>query len=194
MIKAEMDTVIFCGGAGTRIREFTNEIPKPLICIGNEPILLHLIRLYCQFGFCRFILCLGYKGEMIREYFTSIFRHEETGKDEFDFPDEGFQIKFAYTGVQSETGERLLSIQNEIRGTHFFCTYADGLANINLIDLLDFHIQKRKTATLTAVHPVLPFGIISCNGESEVLSFSESQVCRTGSTVDSLYFQKIFFP
>lgn len=150
--------VILCGGKGTRLDPHTRLIPKPLIKIGKEPILHHIIKSYAQHGFNNFILCLGHLGERIREYFKG---HSK------------WRITFVDTGMETNTGGRIKQIKEYIKGKTFMATYGDGLANINLSDLLSFHRSQGKIATLTAVRPLSPFGIMEMGRDNLVSSFAE---------------------
>ena len=153
--------VILCGGKGLRMSEMTESIPKPLVRIGDRPILWHIMKMYSHYGFNDFILCLGYKASQIKKYFE--------GNKEWN-------ITFADTGLTTNTGGRIKRIERHIKNSPFFVTYADGLADINLNDLLEFHTQQNKIATLTAVRPQLPFGIVELDGNSLVTSFAEKPV------------------
>jgi len=152
-----MKTVILCGGKGTRMKEFTNSIPKPMVCVGDKPILWHIMKIYSHFGFNEFVLCLGYKGEKIKEYFR---------ESEWD-------IIFAETGENTNTGGRIKRIEKYIGEDNFFATYGDGLANIDLQKLLDFHLGHGKMATLTAVQPYSQFGILEMAKNGTILDFKE---------------------
>jgi glucose-1-phosphate cytidylyltransferase len=152
-----MKTVILCGGKGTRMKEFTNSIPKPMVCVGDKPILWHIMKIYSHFGFNEFVLCLGYKGEKIKEYFR---------ESEWD-------IIFAETGENTNTGGRIKRIEKYIGEDNFFATYGDGLANIDLQKLLDFHLGHGKMATLTAVQPYSQFGILEMDKNGTILDFKE---------------------
>ncbi len=152
-----MKTVILCGGKGTRMKEFTNSVPKPMVCVGDKPILWHIMKIYSHFGFNEFVLCLGYKGEKIKEYFR----------------DSEWDIIFAETGENTNTGGRIKKIEKYIKDDTFFATYGDGLANVNIQDLLDFHLSHGKTATLTAVQPYSQFGILEMDDRGTILQFKE---------------------
>src|SRR3989338_6566818 len=152
-----MQVVILCGGKGTRLSEYTESIPKPLIEVGNKPILWHIVQLYKSFGHKDFIFCLGYKGDKIREYF-------ENEKD--------VKIDFVDTGIDANKAERLLKVKDKIDGT-FLVSYGDDLSDVNLDELIKFHKEKKKLVTLTAVPLSSPFGILSIDGESLVLEFRE---------------------
>jgi glucose-1-phosphate cytidylyltransferase len=152
-----METVILCGGKGTRLREHTSAIPKPMVEIGGRPMLWHIMKMYSHYGFNKFILCLGYKGEKIREYFK----------------DSEWDITFADTGLETNTGGRIKKIEGLITGNSFFATYGDGLSDIDLQKLLDYHKSHKKIATLTAVQPMLQFGLLKLNSQDIILDFEE---------------------
>ena len=146
-----MKAVILAGGYGTRISEESHLLPKPMIEIGGKPILWHIMKIYSTYKIDDFVICLGYKGEKIKEYF-----------DQFD--SKLWNIKLIDTGADTMTGGRLKRIQDEIDGT-FCVTYGDGLSDINLNDLILFHKEKRSLATLTAIHPPERFGVLNLSGD-----------------------------
>jgi len=156
-----MKAVILAGGYGTRISDFDNKEsilkPKPMIEIGGNPILWHILKNYSSFGINDFIICCGYKGEQIKEYFNN-------NSSEWN-------IELVDTGLDTMTGGRLKRIQNNIDDT-FCVTYGDGLSNVNVKNLITFHKEKKSIATLTAVHPPERFGVLSLNGDN-VTQFSE---------------------
>ena len=156
-----MKAVILAGGYSTRISDFDNKEsilkPKPMIEIGGKPILWHILKNYSSFGITDFIICCGYKGEQIKEYFKN-------NSSEWN-------IELVDTGLKTMTGGRLKRIQNKIDGT-FCVTYGDGLSNVNVKNLITFHKEKKSIATLTAVHPPERFGVLSLNGD-KVTQFSE---------------------
>src|SRR3989344_507549 len=154
-----MQTVILCGGKGTRLREYTETIPKPMVEIGSKPILWHLMKIYASHGFNEFILCLGYKGELIRDYFKN--------------NDLGVKITFVDTGQETETGGRIKKIEPHIKDNVFFATYADGLADIDLNELLEHHSKSKKIATLTTVNPLSQFGVIEIDENDTIIKFKE---------------------
>ncbi len=155
-----MKTIILCGGMGTRLRELTQSIPKPLVEIGGKPILWHIMKIYSHYGFNDFILCLGYKGELIREYF----------KDNKEIQ---WNIIFEDTGINTNTGGRIKKIEHRIHEEMFFATYGDGLASINLNELIDFHKSKNTTATITCVNPLSQFGIVEIDEQEKITRFKE---------------------
>ena len=157
-----MQTVILCGGKGTRMGKDLEGLPKALFPVGNKPILWHILKYYATFGFNEFLLCLGYKPEAIIKYFK--------GCKEFD-------IEFIDTGLETNTGGRLKKVEKFISGQTFFATYGDGFSDINLNSLLRFHKKHGKTATLTAVRPHSTFGIVGVDVHtSNVTYFKEKPV------------------
>ena len=146
-----MKAVILAGGYGTRISEESNIIPKPLIEIGGKPILWHIMKIYSAYKIDDFIICLGYKGEKIKEYFEQ-------------FDSKLWNIQLIDTGLDTMTGGRLKRIQDRIDNT-FCMTYGDGVSNINLNNLVTFHKEKKSLATLTAIHPPERFGVLNLSGD-----------------------------
>jgi glucose-1-phosphate cytidylyltransferase len=153
--------VILCGGRGTRLQEHTRSIPKPLVEIGGRPILWHVIQLYAVQGFRRFVLCTGYKGELIEAFAAS-----------YAWPD-GVQVRCVDTGLETPTGGRIARAAEHV-GTGTFCaTYADGVADIDLARLLDFHGDHGRLATMTVVRPELQFGVTEMGEDGVVSGFRE---------------------
>tara|TARA_B100000029_G_scaffold516703_1_gene632902 strand:+ start:6947 stop:7648 length:702 start_codon:yes stop_codon:yes gene_type:complete len=146
-----MKAVILAGGYGTRISEESHLRPKPMIEIGEKPILWHILKIYSTYGINEFVICCGYKGEQIKEYFTN-------------FNSEAWNIELVDTGIDTMTGGRIKRIQNHIDDT-FCVTYGDGLGNIEINNLIAFHKEKKSVATLTAVHPPERFGVLSLNAD-----------------------------
>ena len=158
-----MKTVILCGGLGTRLAEETDKIPKPMIKIGNLPIIQHIINYYKSYGFNDFILCAGYKKKIIFNYFK---KHK--------------YIKVIDTGLKTQSGARIKKIKKFIGSDkNFFMTYGDGLSNVNLKKLLKFHEKHNKVATLTAVRPIPRFGKITLKG-SKIIKFEEKNQLTEG--------------
>ena len=176
--------VILCGGEGTRLREETEFKPKALVEIGGRPILWHLMRIYYHYGYRRFVLCLGYKGEMIKEYFLDYRSREfdftldlKTG-DRKILPTPGvevedWEITFVNTGPTTQTGARLARVRDHITEDTFLCNYSDGLSDIDLDALVDFHHERGKVATLTGFHPRSRFGIVRASADGIVEYFQE---------------------
>lgn len=160
-----MKAVILCGGRGTRLGEHGRAVPKALIRIGGEPIILHLMRLFAGHGVSDFVLCLGHLGDEIRSFF---------GSGDFDW-----KIDLVETGPGTNTGGRLALVEAYVSGeTDFFVTYGDGLADIDLDELLAFHRSRGRTATITAVHPRSPFGLIDVDENGSVARFREKPLLR----------------
>tara|TARA_B100000035_G_C20885768_1_gene502635 strand:+ start:69 stop:767 length:699 start_codon:yes stop_codon:yes gene_type:complete len=159
-----MIVVILAGGKGTRISEYTAAIPKPMIKIGNHPIIRHLIEYYKSYGFKKFLVASGYKSKVLEDYFYS--------KPNLD-------VKVINTGKETLTGLRIKKLQKFINNQSFFLTYGDGLSNVNLKKLLDQHKRKKKILTLTAVHPPARFGEIEIKG-GLVSKFEEKPQLQKG--------------
>lgn len=174
-----MKAVILAGGLGTRISEESHLRPKPMIEIGGMPILWHIMKHYSTFGIDEFVLCLGYKGYMIKEFFANYHLHSsdvtiDLQKNEISITNsttEPWKITLVETGENTMTGGRIKKIQKYIDETFCF-TYGDGLSNVNLSSLLQFHNKKKKIVTLTAVQPPGKFGSLLLEGSS-VQSFVE---------------------
>ena len=181
--------VILCGGLGTRLKEETEYHPKPMVKIGNKPILWHIMKIYSSYGFKDFILCLGYKGEMIKESFYNydILNNDFTVEfgqhkniefhathDEMDW-----RITLVDTGERAFKGARLKRIEKYVNSDIFMVTYGDGVANININDLVEFHKNHGKIATLTGVKPPSRFGTLLVNG-NEVIEFNEKPQASGG--------------
>jgi len=189
--------VILCGGLGTRLREETEFKPKPMVKVGNRPILWHIMKIYAHYGFNRFILCLGYKGEMIKEYFyhyevmnndVTITLGSNSGFKVHNSHDENdWQITLCNTGDNAQKGARLKRIEKYIDADQFMVTYGDGVADIDIEDLLSFHQSHGKTATVTGVRPkFLRFGELNVH-EDQVTRFSEKPK-YAGSYVNGGFF------
>ena len=178
-----MKTVILCGGKGTRMREETEFKPKPLVEIGGMPILWHIMKIYSHYGFNDFVLCLGYKGNMIKDYFLNFewFTNDFTlklgdGSRETTLHDQSpeiWNITFANTGEETDTGGRVKLIERYVGGDEFFLTYGDAVADVDIGDLLKYHRAKGKIATVTAVHPTSRFGVLEVGSDGVARSFLE---------------------
>lgn len=178
--------VILCGGEGTRLREETEYKPKPMVTIGGMPILWHIMKTYSYYGFNDFVLCLGYKGEIIKQFFVShgLMHNDFTinlknhAKEVFYHGnvEEDWNITFAETGLKAQTGARIKKIEKYIQGDNFLATYGDGLSNLNIKELYDFHKKQNTIATLTAVHPHSRWGMIKPGKDSLIKDFVEKPV------------------
>lgn len=178
-----MKVVILCGGRGTRLAAHNTSIPKPLIDVGGKPILWHVMKIYACQGFKDFILCLGYKGDEIRRYFLqykeweyydlTLSRGNLLYKQQNDNDVKQWNITFSDTGLDTNTGGRIKRIESYIDEDTFIATYADGLADIDISKLLQFHRQKGRIATIAIVKPILQFGLVELDGNSLVRRFKE---------------------
>lgn len=163
-----MQVVILAGGFGTRLAEETDLIPKPMVLIGEEPILIHIMRYYASFGHVEFLIALGYKSEIVIEYF----------KLRKNFESIGWKVTLVDTGLSTSTGGRIKKLQSELN-EEFMLTYGDGLSNIDLELLLSKHYSEGKIATVSAVHPPARFGSLVIQ-DSSVVKFSEKDPEDTG--------------
>lgn len=176
-----MKVVIFAGGLGTRISEETDTRPKPMVEIGGKPILWHIMKIYSHYGFNDFIICLGYKGYVIKEYFMNYFLHNSdvtidltNNKTEIHgTSSEPFKVTLVETGLNTKTAGRLKQVQKYIGNEDFMLTYGDGVCDVNLKDLLSFHKSHGKTATVTAIQMDARFGGMKVNASGEVTAFKE---------------------
>lgn len=155
-----MKVVILCGGQGTRLREQTETMPKPMVEIGGKPILWHIMKTYSHFGLNDFVLCLGYKGEIIKDYFSR------------NRIDNNWSISTIDTGEKAMTGARVFRVRDELGDQPFCLTYGDGLGSIDIRALLEFHKKHGKIATVTGVRPPSRFGELRLDG-NKVVNFSE---------------------
>ena len=152
-----MKVVLLCGGKGTRLRELTEDIPKPLVEIGGKPILWHIMKTYSHHGYNDFILCLGYKGEKIKEYFK----------------DSPWNISFVDTGLDANKSSRLKQIESLIDSDKFLLAYGDDVSDVNISEVVDKHKAHGKMVTLTAIPLQSNFGILDMNDDNHVTNFKE---------------------
>lgn len=184
-----MEVVILCGGLGTRLREETEFRPKPMVNIGGRPILWHIMKIFAQYGYTKFILSLGYKGEMIKEYFYhyEIMNNDVTlklGSPENTYihqshNENGWQVTLANTGEKALKGARLKKVEKYITGDEFLVTYGDGVADVDIKALISFHRSHGKLATLTGINPASRFGELKING-NQVEAFREKPETSAG--------------
>ena len=185
-----MKVVILCGGLGTRLREETEFRPKPMVPIGNRPILWHIMKFYAHFGYKEFVLCLGYKSEMIKEYFFNYQRHSsdvtlklgETPEIIYHnkHSEDDWRVTMLDTGLATMTGGRIRRALAHIPEEEFLLTYGDGLCDVSIPDLIKFHKKHRGLATLTAVRPSGRFGELTLDEGVTVTSFREKPDNDTG--------------
>ena len=179
-----MKTVILAGGLGTRLSEYTENIPKPMVRVCGKPLLEHIINIYSEYQYNEFIIALGYKGEEIKRYFmefkflnSDISINIKNGERKLlNAIDNNWNISMIDTGLDSMTGGRLKRLGKYINDERFFLTYGDGIGNINIDNLLDFHISHGKMVTVTAVRPVARFGEITMDGNSVKVFKEKPQV------------------
>ena len=160
-----MKLVILAGGYGTRLSEETKIKPKPLVLVGNKPIIWHLMKIYSFYGIKEFIICLGYKGDMLKK---ALKKYENKEK---------WKIKFVNTGLHTMTGGRVKRVKKYLNNDKNFClSYGDGLSNINIKKLIKFHLKNDKIATLTAVKYKNPKGVLSIDGDSKIKKIKEKPI------------------
>jgi glucose-1-phosphate cytidylyltransferase len=183
-----MKCVILAGGKGTRIAEESSTRPKPMVQIGTRPILWHIMKFYASYGINEFIICLGYKGYMVKEYFANYFLHQadvtfdmkENRVEYHDCRVDPWRVTLVDTGEQSMTGGRLLQVEQYLDPGEAFCmTYGDGLADVDMRAQLDFHRKHGRKATVTCVRPPARFGRIAI-ADSRVASFEEKPQAEGG--------------
>jgi glucose-1-phosphate cytidylyltransferase len=191
-----MKVVLLCGGLGTRLREETEYKPKPMVDIGGRPLLWHIMKIYAHHGHRHFIICLGYRGEVIKDFFLNY----ETTVNDFtvrlgqnhdityhgEHNEQDFRVTLADTGRDTMTGGRVKRVQKYIDADTFMVTYGDGLADVDVPRLVAFHKAHGKMATLTAVRAISRFGIVELADNGRVISFAEKP--RTGSWINAGFF------
>ena len=175
-----MKCVLLAGGFGTRISEESHLKPKPMLEIGGQPILWHIMKMYSSFGVNEFIICAGYKQNVIKEYFANYYLHRSDIT--FDFSNGGkmtvhnnvsepWKVSVVDTGLNTMTGGRIKAIQDYIGNETFFMTYGDGVSDVDISALLKFHQSHGKIATLTAVQPNMRFGMLDITAGNEITAF-----------------------
>lgn len=178
----KITAVILCGGMGLRLREETGRVPKPMVQVCGKPILWHIMNSYARYGFTSFVLCTGYKGGVIGEYFGD---GKNIGK--------GWDVDVVDTGLESQTGSRVKQVEKRISGEDFFVTYGDGLTDAPLDALLKFHRKQKTIGTLTAVHPHSKWGLIQAGSDGIVQRFVEKPVLVDFINGGYFVFKREFF-
>lgn len=177
-----MKVVILAGGFGTRISEESHLKPKPMIEIGGQPILWHIMKTYSHYGFHEFIICCGYKQHVIKEYFANYYLHRSDITFDFSADNqmivhnnvsEPWKVTLVDTGLNTMTGGRIKRIQRYIQNEDFMLTYGDGVADINIAELVDYHKNHQKTVTLSTYNVGQRFGVLEVNDHNDILSFRE---------------------
>jgi glucose-1-phosphate cytidylyltransferase len=185
----EIPVVILCGGQGTRLREETEYRPKPMVEIGGKPILWHIMKLYGAQGFRRFVLCLGYKGFMVKQYFLRYHEHVrdftismKTGEPTFhnSAGEEDWEVTCAETGLDTYTGTRIWQVRKYLDVDTFMLTYGDGVGDVDLSALLAFHRRHGTVATVTGVRPTSRYGEIEVDGDGRAVEFNEKPTVKEG--------------
>lgn len=198
-----MKVVILCGGQGTRLREETEYRPKPMVDVGGRPILWHIMKIYAHYGLRDFILCLGYRGHMIKEYFLSY----EAMNNDFTIAlgannkiayhgaheEQDYQVTLADTGLDSMTGTRVKRVQKYIDEETFIVTYGDGLSDVDIRSLLAFHRSHGRLATVTTVRPSSRFGILDLDSNGKVMKFAEKPKLEGWANAGFFVFQRGVF-
>ncbi len=178
-----MKVILLCGGQGTRLREETEYRPKPMVEIGGRPIVWHIMKTYAQYGHGHFVLCLGYKGNVIKEYFlnyeamnsdfTICLGSQSSIEYQNGHGEQDYRVTLVDTGLSTMTGGRVKRVEKYIDSDTFLLTYGDGVSDVNLRCLLEFHKRHGKLATVTAVTPTSRYGILDTDGGGQVLRFRE---------------------
>ena len=176
-----MKVVIFAGGFGTRLMEETDSRPKPMVEIGGKPILWHIMKTYSSYGHNEFVILLGYKGYVIKEYFANYFLHQsdvtinikENNIEVLNNSAEPWKVTLIDTGLHTMTGGRIKRVQQLINNQRFMLTYGDGVSDVNIAELLKTHEKHGKSVTMTAVQPEGRFGSIKFIGDQQISSFEE---------------------
>lgn len=188
----DAQVVILCGGMGTRLREASEKLPKPLVDIGGRPILWHIMKTYRAHGFRRFVLCLGYKSDAIKRYFLDYREHASdfTLKPGQDVPEyhtsgdmEDWEITFVETGLLTGTGARVRRVAQHLDGENFLLTYGDGIGNVDIGTLVRTHLDSGRIGTVTGVHPASRYGemhVAEEGGSLKVAEFNEKPTLATG--------------
>lgn len=198
-----MKVVILCGGQGMRLREETEYRPKPLLEIGGRPILWHIMKIYAQAGFRDFVLCLGYRGQMIKEYFlnyeamnndfTICLGREQRIAYHDAHAEQDFNVTMADTGLETMTGGRVSIVKKYIDDDNFMVTYGDGVADLDVRAVFDFHLSHGRVATVTSVRPTSRFGILDLSDKGEVRGFVEKPQLDGWANAGFLVFNRRIF-
>ena len=176
-----MKVVILAGGFGSRLSEFTETIPKPMVRIGGVPILIHIMKFYSQYGFNEFIIALGYKSSVVKEFFLNYYSLNSDFTVDLSNGNISliqkekikWKVSLIDTGLNTMTGGRLKKLESFLQDETFMLTYGDGLSDVNLKELLKYHKKSNKIVTVTAVHPLARFGELTLDKKSDVINFQE---------------------
>jgi glucose-1-phosphate cytidylyltransferase len=190
-----MKVVILAGGMGTRISEETVVRPKPMVEIGGKPILWHIMKIYSHYGYNDFVVCLGFKGYMIKEYFSNYFLHmsdvtfdmKHNSMEVHERYAEPWKVTLVDTGTDAMTGGRLKRVAHYIGNETFMVTYGDGVSNVNIAELVAYHRKHGKTATVTATQPSGRFGALNLD-ETNKVNFFQEKPAGDGSWINGGFF------
>jgi glucose-1-phosphate cytidylyltransferase len=202
-----MKTVILCGGIGYRLKEETEFKPKPMVLIGNKPILWHIMKIYSHYGYNEFVIALGYKGDYVKDYFLKqkYFQHDFTLSTKSGYTKihkdkintriiDDFKITFVDTGQDTLPGERILRVKDYIpKGENFMVTYGDGVANIDIKKLVAFHNKQKTIGTITGVYPRSKYGLVQTDQRHRVTAFVEKPVLQDWVNGGFMIFNHRFF-
>lgn len=203
MQRTSIPVVIFCGGQGSRMKEETEFRPKPMVSVGGKPILWHIMKIYSHYGFNNFIIALGYKGDYIKDYFLN----EEYFVNDFTINtktggkvlykkknkrQDNFNITFVNTELETLTGERLLKVKDYIKSDVFMATYGDGVGDVNILNLLRFHDDKKILGTITGVHPKSKWGLVVSDKNNIIERFEQKPLLNQYVNGGFMVFQKKF--
>ena len=197
-----MKTIILCGGLGTRMKEETEFRPKPLVMVGGKPILWHIMKIYAHYGYKEFVLALGYKGNMIKDYFLDqrAFLNDftlNTATNEIEFHNndcDDFRITFVETGLNVLTGKRILEVKKYITEDRFMVTYGDGVGDINIDELVAFHEKQKTIGAVTGTHPHSRYGLVKVDDEKNlVLDFEQKPLMYDYTSGGFMIFKKEAF-
>jgi glucose-1-phosphate cytidylyltransferase len=201
-----MKVIILCGGTGTRLKEETEYRPKPMVYIGKQPLIWHIMKIYAHYGFSDFILALGYKADYIKDFFlnqkafTSDFtlntkthkvKYYLHNRPEFD----EFKITFVDTGLDTLPGERILRCKKYVPESdeYFMVTYGDGISDVNIKELASFHKKQKTIGTITGVHPRAKYGLVKLKGTTIIKGFTEKPVLSDWVNGGYMVFKRTFF-
>ena len=201
-----MKVIILCGGKGTRLKDETEYKPKPMVYVGNQPILWHIMKIYSYHGFNEFILALGYKANYIKDYFlnqkaftTDFTLQTRSFKTKYHYENkeiaDNFKITFVDTGLNTNPGERILLCKNYIpkKDKYFMVTYGDGVTDLDIRDLVKFHKKQKTIGTITGVHPTSKYGLVKIDNKSKVDYFQEKPKLTDWVSAGFMIFDKRAF-
>lgn len=197
-----MKVIILCGGQGTRLREETEFRPKPMVMVGDRPMLWHIMKMYSHYGYRDFVLCLGYKGNMIKEYFLNYRSMNnnctiqlKSGGIEYHgtHDEEDFRVTLVNTGTDAMTGSRVKQVERYVDDDPVCVTYGDGLSDVNIRAVVDFHRAHGRVGTVTSVRPQSRFGVLQIGNDGQVKKFAEKPLAEGWISAGLFVFSRGFF-